>query len=175
MTVLGFANGCFDGMHLGHQHFLRECVMNCDRLVVALNTDEDVARLKTAPPRHPLRRRASDVFDQMRPGDLLTSFAGEAALKQLILDLGVTILFKGEDYYGREATGQALVRRVHYVARHPGYVSTGASWPVPGTVVEVPTGKSVLDTLRDYEAAQRRPPTWLSTTEPLGSKSNPTR
>ena len=134
MTVLGFANGCFDGLHEGHRHFLRECVMNCDRLVVALNTDEDVARLKgEGQPGAPLRRRASDVFDHLRPGDLVTSFAGEQQLQDLILDLGPTILFKGEDYYGKAAAGQALVRRVHYVARHPGYVSTGASWPMKTT------------------------------------------
>src|ERR1700693_2023255 len=43
---IGFANGCFDLLHDGHIHLLKECRKYCDVLVVALNGDESVKSLK---------------------------------------------------------------------------------------------------------------------------------
>ena len=43
---IGFANGCFDCFHEGHKHFLIECRRRCDYLIVAVNTDESVRRIK---------------------------------------------------------------------------------------------------------------------------------
>jgi D-beta-D-heptose 7-phosphate kinase/D-beta-D-heptose 1-phosphate adenosyltransferase len=44
--TVGFTNGCFDILHPGHVALLKAARGRCDRLVVALNTDASVARLK---------------------------------------------------------------------------------------------------------------------------------
>ena len=43
---VGFTNGCFDLLHPGHVHLLEQCRAMCDRLIVGINSDASVARLK---------------------------------------------------------------------------------------------------------------------------------
>jgi rfaE bifunctional protein nucleotidyltransferase chain/domain len=43
---LGFANGCFDGLHAGHRFFLEKAKDQCSYLVVAINTDASVKEVK---------------------------------------------------------------------------------------------------------------------------------
>ena len=43
---IGFTNGCFDLIHVGHVSLVSQAKDNCDRLIVGLNTDESVKRLK---------------------------------------------------------------------------------------------------------------------------------
>lgn len=45
-VVIGLSNGCFDLLHDGHLHFLKEARKHCDYLIVAVNTDESVRKLK---------------------------------------------------------------------------------------------------------------------------------
>jgi cytidyltransferase-like protein len=47
---VGLVTGCWDALHAGHRHFLREARKQCDYLIVAVNDDESVRRLK-GPPR----------------------------------------------------------------------------------------------------------------------------
>ena len=44
--TVGFTNGCFDILHIGHLHTLEFARKNCDRLIVAINGDDSVRRLK---------------------------------------------------------------------------------------------------------------------------------
>ena len=44
--TIAFANGCFDLLHVGHVRYLQAAAAEADRLVVAINDDESVARLK---------------------------------------------------------------------------------------------------------------------------------
>lgn len=121
--ITGFANGCFDGLHDGHRHFLRECMLNCDRLIVALNSDLSIERRK-GKPRIGLGWRRRAVFDIVRCGDEVRSFDTEGELANLIRDNNVTVLFKGEDYVGKAVTGADFAERIHWIARHPGYSTT---------------------------------------------------
>lgn len=43
---IGLCNGCFDLLHEGHVYFLKEARKHCDYLIVALNTDESIKKLK---------------------------------------------------------------------------------------------------------------------------------
>ena len=54
---VGFANGCFDLIHPGHVRLLTEARARCDRLIVALNTDASVQRLKG--PTRPLQNETA--------------------------------------------------------------------------------------------------------------------
>lgn len=59
---VGFANGCYDLFHDGHRNFLNRARLHCDHLVVAVDTDENVKRLKgTDRPKWPLLCRMSNV------------------------------------------------------------------------------------------------------------------
>jgi len=125
---VGFTNGCFDILHRGHVTMLAAARAACDRLVVALNTDASVARLKgPARPVNPLEDRQA-VIAALRSVDLVLSFAEDTPL-DLITALRPDVLFKGADYREDEVVGGDVVRarggRVALIDLVPGRSTTG--------------------------------------------------
>lgn len=78
--VVGFTNGCFDCLHFGHLSSLQQAKEHCDRLVVALNSDESVRRLKG--PTRPIQdeRTRSLVLAGLEPVDAVVVFGEDTAL-----------------------------------------------------------------------------------------------
>jgi D-beta-D-heptose 7-phosphate kinase/D-beta-D-heptose 1-phosphate adenosyltransferase len=106
---IGFANGCFDLIHPGHVHLLSEARARCDRLIVALNTDASVKRLKgpTRPLQNELAR--ATVMASLSPVDLVVLFDEDTPL-DLIEALRPDVLVKGADYSIAEVVGADLVQ-----------------------------------------------------------------
>lgn len=105
---VGFTNGCFDILHPGHVSLLAFARLQCDRLVVALNTDESVARLKgPARPVNTLAQRAQ-VMAAIRYVDCVVAF-GEDTPLELITTLVPDVLVKGADYAVDEVVGGDVV------------------------------------------------------------------
>ncbi|MDO9708511.1 bifunctional D-glycero-beta-D-manno-heptose-7-phosphate kinase/D-glycero-beta-D-manno-heptose 1-phosphate adenylyltransferase HldE [Paracraurococcus lichenis] len=106
---VGFANGCFDILHAGHVALLRAARRRCDRLVVALNTDASVARLKgPARPVNGLADRAA-VISALAAVDAVVAFAEDTPL-ELIRLLMPDVLIKGADYSIDRVVGADLVQ-----------------------------------------------------------------
>ena len=105
----GFTNGCFDLLHPGHVSLLRQARAACDRLVVGLNSDESVRRLKGE--RRPLQDEAARaaVLASLASVDLVVIF-GEDTPIDLINALKPDLLVKGADYKEEEVVGAAEVR-----------------------------------------------------------------
>ncbi|MGB2072823.1 MAG: PfkB family carbohydrate kinase [Candidatus Puniceispirillaceae bacterium] len=105
---IAFANGCFDLLHPGHIHLLREAAHNADRLVVGLNGDTSVKRLKGAGrPTQPVELRSAilaalpfvdaiAVFDEDTPFDLIATLQPD-------------IIVKGGDYIADQVVGADIV------------------------------------------------------------------
>lgn len=125
---VGFTNGCFDILHAGHVALLRAARRRCDRLVVALNTDASVARLKgPARPVNPLADRAA-VIGALAAVDAVVGF-GEDTPLELIRLLLPDVLIKGADYTRETVVGAAEVEaaggEVALVELVPGRSTTG--------------------------------------------------
>ena len=106
---VGFTNGCFDILHPGHVSLLAAARGACDRLVVALNTDASVRRLKgAARPVNTLAQRAQ-VMAAVRYVDCVVGFAEDTPL-ELIGALLPDVLVKGADYTVDQVVGAELVR-----------------------------------------------------------------
>lgn len=106
---VGFANGCFDILHAGHVAMLAQAAAGCDRLVVALNSDASVARLKG--PSRPVNRledRAA-VIAALRQVAAVTSFSEDTPLAT-IAALLPDVLIKGADYTAETVVGWPEVR-----------------------------------------------------------------
>jgi D-beta-D-heptose 7-phosphate kinase / D-beta-D-heptose 1-phosphate adenosyltransferase len=105
---VGFTNGCFDLLHVGHIACLRQARRWCDRLVVAINSDESVRRLKGEG--RPLNDEASraEVLAALEMVDLVTSFADDTPLA-LITRLAPDVLVKGGDYKAENVVGADVV------------------------------------------------------------------
>lgn len=105
---VGFTNGCFDILHRGHVAYLAQARSWCDRLVVALNTDASVRRLKgEGRPINDLDSRAV-VIGGLGSVDRVTSFDDPTPLA-LIERLRPDVLIKGADYTREGVVGGDLV------------------------------------------------------------------
>jgi len=91
------ANGCFDLLHVGHVRYLEDAATRGDLLVVAMNTDESVSRLKgEGRPVVTLADRA-EVISALACVDHVTSFE-EDTLEETLRALRPNVHAKGTDY-----------------------------------------------------------------------------
>jgi len=105
---VGFTNGCFDLLHPGHVSLLRQARGACDRLVVGLNSDASVKRLKGAERPVQNENARAAVMASLSPVDLIVIF-GEDTPLALIEALRPDVLVKGADYARTQVVGGDLV------------------------------------------------------------------
>jgi len=103
-----FTNGCFDILHAGHVRYLREAKGMGDVLVVGLNSDESVRRLKgEGRPFVPEMDRA-ELLAALEMVDYITIF-DEDTPAELISRLVPDVLVKGGDYRPNDVAGREIV------------------------------------------------------------------
>lgn len=104
-----FTNGCFDILHAGHVAYLEEARALGNRLVVAINADASVTRLKgEGRPVNSLERRAT-VLAALSSVDWVVSFA-EDTPENLLRTLQPEVLVKGGDYTTETVVGAEIVQ-----------------------------------------------------------------
>jgi D-beta-D-heptose 7-phosphate kinase/D-beta-D-heptose 1-phosphate adenosyltransferase len=124
---VGFTNGCFDLIHPGHVRLLARARAACDRLVVALNNDESVRRLKG--PDRPVQSETAraTVMASMASADLVVLFE-EDTPERLIGAIKPDLLFKGADYTLDQVVGADIVLahggRVELIPLEDGFSTT---------------------------------------------------
>lgn len=123
-----FTNGCFDILHAGHVHYLREAKAQGDVLVVGLNTDDSVRRLGkgTDRPINDEQSRAT-VLSALDCVDYVCLF-NESTPLALIQSVRPLVLVKGADYAPQDVVGRAFVEsiggRLHLATLVPGKSTT---------------------------------------------------
>jgi D-glycero-beta-D-manno-heptose 1-phosphate adenylyltransferase len=122
-----FTNGCFDIVHLGHIDYLEKARSMGDRLVLGLNTDASVSRLK-GPGRPVVDEHArARLMAALSFVDTVILF-DEPTPKELIEALKPDILVKGDDYTVETIVGADFVQsnggEVKTVSLVPGYSTT---------------------------------------------------
>ncbi|OAN46584.1 bifunctional heptose 7-phosphate kinase/heptose 1-phosphate adenyltransferase [Paramagnetospirillum marisnigri] len=128
---VGFTNGCFDLLHPGHVSILTQARAACDRLVVGLNSDASVQRLKgPTRPVQPETARAT-VLSSLAMVDLVVIF-GEDTPLSLIETLRPDVLVKGADYTIDTVVGAEQVQ----------------SWGGKVVLAELVDGQSTTNTIR---------------------------
>lgn len=105
---IGFTNGCFDIIHPGHVTMLQKCKDNCDRLIVGLNSDQSVKRLKgkSRPVQNEIAR--ATVLSGLSSVDLVIVFEEDTPY-ELIHLVKPSILMKGGDYKADDVVGGDVV------------------------------------------------------------------
>ena len=107
--TVGFTNGCFDLLHPGHISLLEQAASHCDRLIVGLNTDASVRRLKG--PTRPIQ-------DEVARARVMSAIRGVAAVVlfdedtplEIIEALQPDLLVKGADYSADRVVGWPSVK-----------------------------------------------------------------
>ncbi len=124
---IGFTNGCFDILHPGHIRVLTEARAACDRLVVGVNSDASVRRLKGEGRPVQNERARAEVLAALEAVDLVAVFAEDTPLR-LITQVKPNVLVKGGDYTREQVVGHELVEAnggmVKLVEIVPGFSTT---------------------------------------------------
>lgn len=124
---LVFTNGCFDLLHRGHVEYLQQARGLGDLLVVGLNSDDSVRRLKG--PDRPVVAEAdrAAILCGLQDVDFVTLFP-ESSVEPLVAALLPDVLVKGGDYKPEDVVGRQLVEeaggRVATLCLVPGQSTT---------------------------------------------------
>lgn len=111
---LTYSNGCFDVIHPGHIHIIREAARFGDKLVIALNSDESISKLKgPTRPVNSLEDRIA-VISAIKEVDFVTVF-GEDTPYESIKGCMPDVLVKGGDYVADKLIGADLVPEVQII------------------------------------------------------------
>ncbi len=122
-----FTNGCFDILHVGHARYLRDAKMLGDVLVVGVNTDSSVKRLKG--PERPIQNEndRAELLASLACVDFVTLF-DEDTPRELIEKIAPDILVKGGDWPVEKIEGSKFVLarggEVKSLPFHPGHSTT---------------------------------------------------
>ncbi len=109
--TIAFTNGCFDLMHMGHVAYLQKAKHGNRVLVVGLNSDRSIRRIKgPSRPICPERSRAT-VLAALECVDFVVMF-NEDTPYNLIKALRPDVLIKGADYKGKEVVGSDIAKKV---------------------------------------------------------------
>ena len=109
-----FTNGCFDILHFGHIKYLNQARNLGDLLIIGLNSDESIKRLKGQ------NRPINSLYDRamllcaLECVDFVIDFAQDTPL-DLITKIKPDILVKGGDYKDKEVIGSAIAKEVHLI------------------------------------------------------------
>jgi len=136
-----FTNGVFDVLHRGHVEYLEEARALGDRLVVGVNTDASVRRLKgEGRPLVPEDERV-EVLQALESVDLVVTF-GEDTPERVIREVAPDVLVKGGDWALDRIVGREFVEsrggRVATIAAREG-------WSTTRIVERIAAGKGALD------------------------------
>lgn len=104
-----FTNGCFDIIHAGHVRYLKDAKALGDVLVVGLNSDESVSKIKPARPINSQNQRA-EVLSSLEMVDYVAVFE-EKTPYELIKIVKPDVLVKGGDWKKEEIIGSDIAKK----------------------------------------------------------------
>lgn len=160
-----FTNGCFDLLHPGHVYALRAARELCRRLVVAVNSDESVRRLKgPARPIQPDWLRA-ELAGLIARADAVTIFA-ESTPARLLRQIRPDLLIKGGDYTPDELAGGEFAARILLIPRLPEFSTTASIRQIQSGLTPLSPGQ--LPDAANRQAAAAWPPVEYRQSWPAG-------
>ena len=118
-----FTNGCFDILHRGHIEYLQQSRDLGDRLVVGINSDASVKRLKGSS--RPINNQDDRKFilESLSCVDEVIIFDEDTPL-EIIHQVKPDVITKGGDYKPREVVGFGIVNELYIITFRDGYSTT---------------------------------------------------
>ncbi|MCP4653522.1 MAG: D-glycero-beta-D-manno-heptose 1-phosphate adenylyltransferase [Candidatus Omnitrophica bacterium] len=118
-----FTNGCFDLLHPGHIKLLRDAKKNGNILIVGLNSDSSIKKIKGK--KRPIMPQGSraEVLSALELVDYVVIFT-EKTPYNLIKEIKPHVLVKGSDWGENQIIGSELVKKIVRVKLFGGYSTT---------------------------------------------------
>jgi D-glycero-beta-D-manno-heptose 1-phosphate adenylyltransferase len=135
-----FTNGCFDLIHSGHIDYLTKAKKLGDVLIVGINSDSSVRRIKgeKRPVIHENERCI--VLSNLKPVDFVTLF-DEDTPEELIKELKPDVLVKGSDWKINEIVGRDVVEKSGGSVKTIDFVSDQSTSKIIDSILKLYTGK----------------------------------
>ena len=121
--ITGFTCSCFDLLHAGHILMLEEAKLQCDRLVVGLQTDPTLDRPEKNAPLQSITERYIQLA-AVKYVDEIIPYSTEQDLSNLLKALPIDIRIIGEDYRDKDFTGKELNIPLYYNKREHDWSSS---------------------------------------------------
>jgi|TARA_R110000787_G_scaffold62_3_gene186 glycerol-3-phosphate cytidylyltransferase len=119
----GFVAGNFDVIHPGYIRMFKECYDNCDHFTVLLHSDPSIERPEKLKPILSIDERIEQLLS-IRYIDEVLVYGLESDLYELIDSGGFDVRFLGDDYIGKNFTGDDLGVSLHFINRDHGWSTT---------------------------------------------------
>ena len=121
--IIVFTNGCFDILHLGHLKILNVARQKGDVLIVGLNSDSSIQKIKGSKRPILTQDARAKLLANMIQVDYVVIFS-EATPYNLIKRIKPDVLVKGGDWKKDKIVGNKLVKKVYRVKLCPGHSTT---------------------------------------------------
>ena len=133
--TIAFTNGCFDILHAGHVSYLREAKKNNRVLIVGLNSDRSIKKIKDS--RRPIMAEDERalILSALECVDFVVLFHEATPLK-LIQALSPDVLIKGADWKGKEVAGSFFVQSYAGKIEYVRYLAKFSSTKVIETIIK---------------------------------------
>lgn len=122
-TLSGFVAGNFDVIHPGYIRMFKECYDNCDYFTVLLHSDPSIERPEKLKPILSVDERIEQLLS-IRYVDEVLVYSLESDLYDMIDSGGFDVRFLGDDYIGKNFTGDDLGVSLHFINRDHGWSTT---------------------------------------------------
>ena len=121
---IGFTNGCYDILHYGHLQLINFLKLNCDVVLVAIDSDRRVKENKGSdrPVNNQIER--AYMLESIEAVDDVFVFDSDEELRNLVRDLEVDLMVVGSDYKHREVIGAEHAMNLIFFEKVDGYSTT---------------------------------------------------
>ena len=121
---IGFVNGCFDILHVGHVKLFEYAKSFCDYLVVAIDSDERVRANKGATRPFNCLEDRKLMLSSLRFIDEVESFSTDEELASLVNNLAPDVMIVGDDYMDKRVIGSEHAKELKFYRKVDGYSTT---------------------------------------------------
>ena len=121
---IGFTNGCFDILHVGHIHMLEYIKKNCDYLVVGIDSDRRVKENKGSDRPVNTEENRTYMLESLRCVDAVFIFDSDDGLIQLVKETAPDLMVVGSDYKNKRVIGGEYAKNVVFFERIDGFSTT---------------------------------------------------
>ena len=113
----GFINGCFDILHIGHIRMLQFAKNRCDKLIVAIDEDSRVKKLKGLSRPFNNQNDRVEFLRAIRCVDDVRMFSTDKELIDLIKNISPDIMIVGSDYRNKNVIGSEYAKKLLFFER----------------------------------------------------------
>tara|TARA_B100000131_G_C18054607_1_gene587845 strand:- start:315 stop:722 length:408 start_codon:yes stop_codon:yes gene_type:complete len=124
VDIIGFTNGCFDILHIGHINLIKHLKNKCDLVIIGIDSDKRVKQSKGSDRPFNSQQDRKLMLESLRFVDRVHIFDSEQELSNLVQLIQPDIMIVGSDYKNKKVIGSEHAKRLEFFEKIDGYSTT---------------------------------------------------